>query len=667
MDVVCRSYVMIDLGETVSECLPLMPKDHVWSDSEQEANENESGLDSESDQQENEEEVKDDDEEEDEFVKTPSNYTPTDDEDETNVESKIDYNVNGDKEKEIPHTDAKIVSLMDVHVHHEEPSGQIPTLLTVPVTVITESSHVYTTTIPQSSPTFTPPPTLSTPTPPPTTKATNPPSTLLDFASVFQFNNRVSALEKEVSELRKYDLLKTQVTALVDEHLESRIGANRDEFIKYLLAFITARIIEQVKILPEEVSNFSPLSSYEVAASLTKFKLKKILIDKMYKSESYLAAPRHRECYDGLVKSYELDKTLFSTYDKVYSLKRSQKDKDKDEDPSVGSDRGMKKRKTTKDAEPTKGRKTIESKSVSSKGTKSQPTSFGKSVQTEEPEFEIADTDMPQDQEGNMGNDDEEPKRKEKLDWENPEGDDYLFDLTKPLPLVKIGNRQKVPVDYFFNNDLKYLQRGISTMTYTTYLTNTKAAQYDLPGIEDMVQNIWMTQVKVMKKNGYGYLTEIKVRRANNVLYTFKEGDFPQLYINDIEDMLILVVPNRLTNLSGDDVADFAIVLRMFTRSLVIQKRVKDLHLGVKRRNRLMRSDELYKFSDRTLTGLRTSLDDITKNIRMEYLPKRRWSTLEKKRANIMIKAIDKQLKERRMMRSLKKFVGGRHYGLNSN
>ncbi|GKC73897.1 hypothetical protein Tco_1119780 [Tanacetum coccineum] len=53
-----------------------------------------------------------------------------------------------------------------------------------------------------------------------------------------------------------------------------------------------------------------------------------------------------------------------------------------------------------------------------------------------------------------------------------------------------------------------------------------------------------------------------------------------------------------------------------------------------------MRSDELYKFSDRTLTGLRTSLDDITKNIRMEYLPKRRWSTLEKKRANIMIKVV---------------------------
>nr|GEY03722.1 hypothetical protein [Tanacetum cinerariifolium] len=53
---------------------------------------------------------------------------------------------------------------------------------------------------------------------------------------------------------------------------------------------------------------------------------------------------------------------------------------------------------------------------------------------------------------------------------------------------------------------------------------------------------------------------------------------------------------------------------------------------------------------------------DITKNIYMEYLPKRRYITLEKKQANIMIKAINKQLKERRMMRSLKKFIGRRHY-----
>ncbi|GJY91056.1 hypothetical protein Tco_0506252 [Tanacetum coccineum] len=132
----------------------------------------------------------------------------------------------------------------------------------------------------------------------------------------------------------------------------------------------------------------------------------------MDKSESYLAAPEHRECYKGLITSYDLDKTIFSTYGKVYSLKRSRKDKDKDEDPFAGSDRGLKKRKTSKDAKPTKGPKAKESQSGSSKGTKSQSKSSEKSVQLEEPEFEVADLDMPQDQEENPGKDDKEPKEK---------------------------------------------------------------------------------------------------------------------------------------------------------------------------------------------------------------------------------------------------------------
>ncbi|GKA73683.1 hypothetical protein Tco_0779985 [Tanacetum coccineum] len=62
-----------------------------------------------------------------------------------------------------------------------------------------------------------------------------------------------------------------------------------------------------------------------------------------------------------------------------------------------------------------------------------------------------------------------------------------------------------------------------------------------------------VTYVKVMRKHRYGYLEEIVVRRADKVLYRFKEGD---------------------------DVADFAIALRMFTRSLVIHKRVEDASLS---------------------------------------------------------------------------------------
>ncbi|GKF97065.1 hypothetical protein Tco_0292886, partial [Tanacetum coccineum] len=82
-----------------------------------------------------------------------------------------------------------------------------------------------------------------------------------------------------------------------------------------------------------------PESLYEAAATITEFELKKILIDKMDKSESYLAAPKHREFYEGLKKSYDIGKTIFSTYGKVYLLKRSRRDKD--EDPSAGSDQGF--------------------------------------------------------------------------------------------------------------------------------------------------------------------------------------------------------------------------------------------------------------------------------------------------------------------------------------
>ncbi|GKF17720.1 hypothetical protein Tco_0062638, partial [Tanacetum coccineum] len=52
-------------------------------------------------------------------------------------------------------------------------------------------------------------------------------------------------------------------------------------------------------------------------------------------------ALEYKELYEGLVKSYNLKKDLFSSYGKAYSLKRDHEDKD--EDLSAGSDRGLKK------------------------------------------------------------------------------------------------------------------------------------------------------------------------------------------------------------------------------------------------------------------------------------------------------------------------------------
>ncbi|GJX55849.1 hypothetical protein Tco_0285746 [Tanacetum coccineum] len=221
---------------------------------------------------------------------------------------------------------------------------------------------------------------------------------------------------------------------------------------------------------------------------------------------------------------------LYTNYGKGDSVEeKTDKTKIKMKEPSVQIRRVFKKRKDKQEILTNKRPKTKESKSGLSKGTKSQSKSSEKS---------------------------------EKLDWDNLEGGDYPFDLTKPLPLVMNRNHQIVPVDYFFNNDLNISCKRNFEHAYTEFHNKDKGRS-----------------VEVMRKHGYGYLKEIEVRRADNKLYSFKEGDFPPLRINDIEDML-------------------------------------------------MRLDELYKFSDGTLTRLQSSLDDITKNIKMEYPPQRRWGSL---------------------------------------
>ncbi|GKF61788.1 hypothetical protein Tco_0181842, partial [Tanacetum coccineum] len=68
------------------------------------------------------------------------------------------------------------------------------------------------------------------------------------------------------------------------------------------------------------------------------------------------------------------------------------------------------------------------------------------------------------------------------------------------------------------------------------------------------------------------------------------------------------------------------------------------------KKNKLMRVDELYKFSDGTLNNVRTALNDRLKWIRMEYLPKKIWRQSDRERAKAMIQAIDKELKSRRII-----------------
>ncbi|GJS90954.1 hypothetical protein Tco_0773590 [Tanacetum coccineum] len=142
------------------------------------------------------------------------------------------------------------------------------------------------------------------------------------------------------------------------------------------------------------------------------------------------------------------------------------------------------------------------------------------------------------------------------------------------------------------------------------------------------------------------------------------EGNISRLHLNNIEYMLLLVTQNKLNNLSDNVIVYLAMGLRTYTRRIVIQSRVEDLQLGLKRK-RLMRTDELYKFSDDTLTSVCNTLDQMLKNLGLGYnkdMKMSKWIATDQKQTRIMIKDINQQLLHRRIMRSLEKFIGGRDY-----
>ncbi|GJT28953.1 hypothetical protein Tco_0909228 [Tanacetum coccineum] len=253
---------------------------------------------------------------------------------------------------------------------------------------------------------------------------------------------------------------------------------------------------------------------------------------------------------------------------------------------------------------------------------------------------------------------------------------DY-HDLRKPLPLIPNSRgRRVIPFDHFINNDLEYLSGGVSSQKYATSVTKTKAADYGhIKWIEDLVPNtiesardvyskrriIPVTKLEIVEWQNYKHLDWITVRRDDDKLYKFKEGDLKRLRIQDIEDMLLLLVQGKLTNLTVEERLAFNVSLRIDAYSAYSTPR-EFIYQNKDKKNRLMRIDELHKFSDGTLDDVRTALNDRLKGIRMQYLPQTIWRQRDKENARAMIQAIEKKLKTRRIMRSLEKFVGGRPY-----
>nr|GEW58023.1 putative ribonuclease H-like domain-containing protein [Tanacetum cinerariifolium] len=383
----------------------------------------------------------------------------------------------------------------------------------------------------------------------------------------------------------------------IDENMQKIIKEQVKEQVKVQVSKILPRIEQTVnEQLEAEVltrSSSSSKTSYDVAADLSELEIKKILIEKMEGNKSIHRSNEQRNLYKALVESYESDKIILDTYEETVTLKRRRDDDaDKDEEPFAGSDRGSKRRREGKDQD------------ESAATEEPMQTTF----EMEEPshlKFEIGVDDQPivessqhpkwfsqQRKPPTLDRDwnktflatygsvqpwiSELAKQSDsrssfnklmdtlvdfskflinrlKVDTLTPEllagptyellkgsckSQQYPHNLLKPLPLIPNNRgRRVIPFDHFINNDLAYLRGGALSRKYTTSVTKTNAADYGhIKWIEDLVPG------------------------------TCPLGSLPL---------------GNLTNQTVEERFAFNVSLQMFTRSIVIQRRVEDLQLGV--------------------------------------------------------------------------------------
>nr|GEU64921.1 hypothetical protein [Tanacetum cinerariifolium] len=250
-------------------------------------------------------------------------------------------------------------------------------------------------------------------------------------------------------------------------------------------------------------------------------------------------------------------------------------DKDDDEDPPAGPNQGKKtKRRRTKESESSKRLSFTKETPKGKAPTKGSKT--GKSIFANEPVEEsiskVVMDDVGDDvaRDDNQPQDTSEPKTRKtlNLDW-------FKQPPRPPTPDPKWNKHQVVldqPKHPWFNQMVSATK---DPLTFNDFMdTHIDLSKYVLNGlkIENLTQDILLGPalnmlkegdrylfdlskhlplqgplgVSVKKMHGYGHLKEIVVKRSDQHLYRFKECDFVDLHLNDIEDMILFAIQHKL-------------------------------------------------------------------------------------------------------------------------
>ncbi|GJX07008.1 hypothetical protein Tco_0194940 [Tanacetum coccineum] len=196
-------------------------------------------------------------------------------------------------------------------------------------------------------------------------------------------------------------------------------------------------------------------------------------------------------------------------------------------------------------------------------------------------------------------------------------------DLEGPaFNLVKAFHKNSVFLQYQMDECHKLLTNKVD-------MSNPKGHQilqniYEplpLGGPPGQMRILSVISVKVYKKYGYNYLREIILRRADYKEYKISEKDFKNLHPNDFEDLFLLNIQEKLNHLPKIDKTCLHTAVNMWIRNLeaadyyfkedytIVPMPRAVVYKDRNDQRKLMRLNELHKFSDGTLTRVMEKLD----------------------------------------------------------
>nr|GEV15707.1 hypothetical protein [Tanacetum cinerariifolium]GEV20768.1 hypothetical protein [Tanacetum cinerariifolium] len=414
--------------------------------------------------------------------------------------------------------------------------------------------------------------------------------------------------------------------------IKEQVKGQVREQVSKILPRIEQSVNAQLKAEVLTRSSYSSRTSYTVAVDLLEMELKKILIKKVEGNKSIQRSDEQRNLYKAFVDTYEADKIILDSYGKTVILKRRRHDDDddKDEGPSVGSYRGSKRRREGKEPKSASAPLETATRSAvrSTTGFKSEQASTSEYAFVEEPVQTTSQIEEPSHPVFKTGVEDQpivqssqhpewfsQPQKPPTLDrdWNNTlraiqgSTQTWISELAKQYDSRSSFNELlDTPLDFsnFIMNRLRVDTLTPELLARPTYelmngsCTSLIELKYHLEEVYKATTDqldwesaldvyskkriIIVTDLKIVEWHSYKHLEWISIRRDDDKIYKFKEGDFKRLRLQDIEDIMLLLVQGKLSNLTVEERFAFNVSLRMFTRSIVIQRRVEDLQLGVK-------------------------------------------------------------------------------------